>query len=71
MGGVCVMQRIGKGEAEAAFHARVTGGFRGRGAPDPDPQVIIRPYYPHGLHYCVEDWHVVAMALELDEKNDG
>jgi hypothetical protein len=65
------MQRISQGEAEAVFHARVTGGFHGRGAPNPDPQAIIRPFFENGRHYCVEDWHVLIMTLALDEANDG
>jgi hypothetical protein len=66
------MQRVSRGEAEAAFHARVTGGFHGRGAPDdPDQQVIIRPFFEDGRHYCVEDWHALVTALAVDEANDG
>jgi hypothetical protein len=67
MGRVRVMQRISRGEAEAVFHARVTGGFHGQGAPDPAPQMLIRPFPPGGRHYCAEDWHVLFMALELGE----
>jgi len=65
------MQRITRGEAEAVFHARGTGGFHGRGPADANRQVAIRPFYPNGLHYCVEDWHVLVLALVLDEQNDG
>jgi hypothetical protein len=66
------MQRIGQGEAEAAFHARVTGGFHGRGAPDdPDQKVIIRPFFENGRHYCAEDWHALVLALSVTEADDG
>src|SRR6266487_6799125 len=65
------MQQITRGEAEAVFHARVTGGFHGRGPSDANRQVAIRPFYPNGLHYCVEDWHVLVLALVLDEELDG
>jgi hypothetical protein len=65
-------QRIGRGKAEAVFHAGVTGGFRGRGAPnDPDLQVAILPFLPDGRRYCVEDFHVLVLALIIDEANDG
>jgi hypothetical protein len=33
--------------------------------------VAIRPFFPNGLHYCVEDWHVLALALIVDEQLDG
>jgi hypothetical protein len=65
------MQRITRGEAEAVFHARGTGGFHGRGPSDANHQVAIRPFYPDGLHYCGEDWHVLALGLILDEEHDG
>jgi hypothetical protein len=67
-----MMQRISRGEAEAVFHARATGGFRGVGAPDdPDQRVAIRPFFENGRHYCVEDWHVLVLALVVDEANQG
>ena len=67
-----MVQRISRGEAEAVFHAGVTGGFRGHGAPrDPDRQVAILPLDPDGLRYCVEDFHVLVMTLIIDEANDG
>lgn len=66
-----LMQRITRGEAEAVFHSQGTGGFHGRGPSDANRQVAIRPFYPDGLHYCVEDWHVLALALILDEELDG
>jgi hypothetical protein len=65
------MQRITRGEAEAVLHARGTGGFHGRGPSDANQQVAIRPFYANGLHYCVEDWHVLALGLILDEQHDG
>jgi hypothetical protein len=65
------MQRITRGEAEAVLHARGTGGFHGRGPADANQQVAIRPFYPNGLHYCVEDWHVLALGLIVDEQLDG
>jgi hypothetical protein len=44
-----MVQRISRGEAEALFHAGVTGGFRGHGAPhDPNRQVAILPLDPDG-----------------------
>jgi hypothetical protein len=67
-----MVQRIGRGRAEAVFHAGVTGGFRGRGAPnDPDLEVAILPVLPDGRRYCVEDFHVLVMTLIVDEANDG
>jgi hypothetical protein len=66
-----VMSRINHGEAEAVFHAGVTGGFHGRGAPSHHSQVLIRPFSDDGLHYCVEDWHVFFAGLAVDEANDG
>jgi hypothetical protein len=66
-----VMQRITRGEAEAVFHARGTGGFHGQEPSDANRQVAIRPFYPSGLHYCVEDWHVLALGLIVDEEHDG
>lgn len=68
-----MVQRIGRGRAEAVFHAGVTGGFRGRGAPnDPDLQVAFLPLeILNGRRYCVEDFHVLVMTLIVDEANDG
>ena len=67
-----MVRRISRGEAEAVFHAGVTGGFRGHGAPnDPNRQVAILPLDPDGLRYCVEDFHVLVMTLIIDEANDG
>jgi hypothetical protein len=67
-----MVQRIGRGKAEAVFHAGVTGGSRGQGSPnDPDFQVAILPILPSGRRYCVEDFHVLAMTLFLTEADDG
>jgi hypothetical protein len=68
-----MVQRIGRGKAEAVFHAGVTGGFRGQGSPnDPDLQVAILPLEDlDGRRYCVEDFHVLAMTLFLTEADDG
>jgi hypothetical protein len=62
-------RRIGRGRAQAVFHAGVTGGFRGRGSPnDPDLQVAILPLeILDGRRYCVEDFHVIVMTLIVDE----
>jgi len=61
--------RISRGEAQAVLNAAGNGGGAirnhggGNGAPaDADSQVAIRAYYDSGIHYCVEDWHVVALA---------
>jgi hypothetical protein len=67
-----MVQRINRGRAEAVFHAGVTGGFRGQGAPnDPDLQVAILAALEDGQRYCVEDFHVLVMTLFVDEANDG
>jgi hypothetical protein len=65
------MERISKGEAEAILHARVNGGFHGQGAPVPSSQVIVNPFSANGRHYCVEDWHVLTVALAVNEAEDG
>ena len=62
------MQRISKGEAEAVFHTKFTGGLHGRGAPsDPHQQVVIKPWFENGRHYCVDDWHAILLGLSIDE----
>jgi hypothetical protein len=70
--------RITRGEAEAVFKARTGGGSaihnngHGQGVPaDADTRVAIRPFYPDARHYCVDDWHVITLALFVDELNDG
>jgi hypothetical protein len=60
--------RITEGEARAVLNSLITGGtaivFNGDGrllgAPA-DANLAIRPYQPNGLHYCVEDWHLLAL----------
>lgn len=61
--------RISRGEAQAVLNAGGSGGGAihnhggGNGAPaDADSQAAIRVYYDNGLHYCVEDWHVITLA---------
>jgi hypothetical protein len=67
-----MMQRISRGEAEAVFHTGFTGGLHGRGAPsDPDQQVVIKPFFENGRHYCVQDWHALLLGLSVDEENQG
>src|SRR5215203_5665375 len=65
------MQRINRGEAESVLHAGTTGGFRGLGPADADSQVAIRPFFPNGLHYCEEDWHVLILGIPVDEEHEG
>jgi hypothetical protein len=67
-----MVQRISRGEADAVFQTGFTGGLHGRGAPDdPDQQVAIKPFFPDGRHYCVEDFHALLLGLAVDEANDG
>jgi hypothetical protein len=61
--------RISRGEAQAVLNAAGTGGGAihnhggANGAPaDANSQVAIRAYYDSGLHYCIEDWHVIGLA---------
>jgi hypothetical protein len=66
--------RVTQGDAQAVLNAAENGGARvlqhaGRIVASPadsnDPQVAIRPYSGtlfDGRHYCVEDWHVIAVA---------
>jgi hypothetical protein len=61
--------RISRGQAQAVLNAAGNGGGAihnhggGNGAPaDADSQVAIRAYYDNGLHYCVEDWHVITLG---------
>jgi hypothetical protein len=67
-----IMQRISRGEAQAAFETGFTGFLHNRGPKDDaNSQVVIKPYFPNGRRYCVEDWHVLLAGLYVDEPNDG
>ena len=66
------MQRISRGEAEAVFHTTFTEGLHGRGAPsDPHQQMVIKPWFEDGRHYCAEDWHAILLGLGIDEAMVG
>jgi hypothetical protein len=60
--------RISQGEAQAVLNAGPSGisailakaNDRAMGAPG-NQEVAIRPYFDSGLHYCAEDWHVIAL----------
>jgi hypothetical protein len=62
--------RITQGEAEAVFSAGPSGasailfrtGGHAIGAPG-NQEVAIRPYFDNGIHYCVLDWHVIALIV--------
>jgi hypothetical protein len=66
------MQRISQGEAQAMFQTGFTGGLHGRGAPsDPHQQVVIKPWFKNGRHYCAEDWHAILLGISIDEAMVG
>jgi hypothetical protein len=50
------------------FNTSFTGGLHGRGAPsDPNQQVVIKPWFKNGRHYCAEDWHAILLGISIDE----
>jgi hypothetical protein len=61
--------RITAGDAHATFQSLGNGGGgilgHGGGVVEGAPvtnDVAIRPYFDDGIHYCVEDWHVIVLA---------
>ncbi len=67
---------VTKGDAEAILHALTSGGgiiFHEHPVPgfEDYPRAAITPLSFHsGTHYCVDDWHVVRIAISQGVDND-
>jgi hypothetical protein len=61
------MQRISKGDAQAALTTGFTGVLRAQD--DPNQQVAIKPFPKEGKHYCEEDFHAILLGLSVNEEN--
>ncbi len=68
--------RVTEGDVEAILHATTSGGgiiFHEHPVPflEDFPRAAITPLSFHsGAHYCVDDWHVVRIAISQGVDND-